>query len=123
MDQILDRPIECFLPLYPCRFRVLGFERRRNAGPMLTLAIAEFKREGFSSWKPHRDIATEMKLADLCSAYHDLPVNADWLYGPAGRGCEVGRKEGRSEKRHFNEAECGGTFDGFNVTSDADPGL
>lgn len=26
-------------------------------------------------------------------------------------------------RRYFNEAECGGTFDGFNVTSDADPGL
>lgn len=23
----------------------------------------------------------------------------------------------------FNEAECGGAFDGFNVTSDADPGM
>lgn len=25
--------------------------------------------------------------------------------------------------RHFNENDCGGTWDGFNVTSDADPGL
>jgi hypothetical protein len=23
----------------------------------------------------------------------------------------------------FNEADCGGVFDGFSVTSDADPGL
>ncbi len=27
------------------------------------------------------------------------------------------------EAAYFDPADCGGTFDGFNVTSDADPGL
>jgi len=29
----------------------------------------------------------------------------------------------RSHPQLFNEADCGGVFDGFTVTSDADPGL
>jgi hypothetical protein len=38
--------------------------------------------------------------------------------------CTAARE--RSEPRppvHFDECECGGAFDGFCVTSDADPGL
>ncbi len=33
------------------------------------------------------------------------------------------RDTARSHPRLFNESDCGGAFDGFTVTSDADPGL
>lgn len=84
-------PICCELPEYPSRFRVQGFERRRNHGPVLTLAIAEWTREGFLDWHPVRDVVTLMRLADHLSNRHALPVNADKLYGPRGRRCDVGR--------------------------------
>lgn len=36
---------------------------------------------------------------------------------------EMCRKVERHTQSTFNEADCGGVFDGFQVTSDADPGL
>jgi hypothetical protein len=33
------------------------------------------------------------------------------------------RRAAEQATPYFNEADCGGVFDGFTVTSDADPGL
>lgn len=87
----LDRIIN--LPEYRATHHVTGVERRRNVhnGPLLTLAIAEWHREGFTNWHPETDIVTRMRLADAVSDQHDFPVNADRLYGPRGRRGPVGR--------------------------------
>lgn len=74
------------------RCRVSGVIRRRNYGPMLTLAVAEWKRPDQDGWTTIRDIATLMRLADAVSHLHDMPVNADKLYGPRGRMSAVSRK-------------------------------
>lgn len=90
-------PIITRLPGYRCQFRVTGFERRRNNGPMLTLAIAEGQRdtdpeETPAKWQRFTDVVTLMRLADVLSDKHEHPINDDKLYGPRGRGLLVGRK-------------------------------
>lgn len=49
------------------------------------------------------------------------------LYGAPGIHHSLGQPERKPEPKRlpveFNEADCGGVFDGFQVTSDADPGL
>jgi len=82
------------LPDYPCVHIVSGIERRCNHGPMLTLAVAQWQREGMEGWHPVRDIVTQMRLADAVSDQHDLPINAEKLYGPTGRRGPVGRLQG-----------------------------
>jgi hypothetical protein len=44
---------------------------------------------------------------------------------PADEPAELDRKRRAAEQATptFDEADCGGAFDGFTVTSDADPGL
>lgn len=81
-------PITCPLPVtiwldgYRAELTVTGFERRRNAGPVLTLAIANW----VWPWakKPSRcaDVATLMRAADMLGAlgYHNLPRNPDRCY-------------------------------------------
>ena len=93
LDEIVN------LPNYPCTHRVTGVERRRNHGPVLTLAIAEWYRPGFNTWPKVLDIVTLMRLADAVSHLHNLPVNAEKLYGPVGRNGTVGR-EPKNIPRH-----------------------
>lgn len=91
--RVADQPIRCTLPGYRGPFEVIGIARRTNykGGQVLTLAVGTWTIEGRSRTHTINDIATMMKLADLLSHLHPLPVNADRLYGPRGRGCEVGR--------------------------------
>lgn len=72
--------------------RVFGVARRRNVdrGPILTLAVGDWAREGMTL-HPIRDVATMMRLADVISAHHSQPINADKLYGPRGRMAGIGR--------------------------------
>ncbi len=86
--RLKDHPAVCY---------VTGFERRRNAGPVLTMAIGYWVRDGFATQTRTRDIVTKMKLSDMLSHLHDLPINADKLYGPAGRIESVGRKSVATE--------------------------
>lgn len=85
-----SQPIEVSLPGYRCKHRVLGIERKRNHGPMLTMAVAEWQISG--QWHAVRDIVSCMRLADVVSDRHELPINADRLYGPSGRMSPIGRK-------------------------------
>jgi hypothetical protein len=53
----------------------------------------------------------------------DYTTNAtDELHRPM-RQYNARREQEMAVRTHFNEADCGGAFDGFTVTSDADPGL
>lgn len=79
------------IPGYRCTFTVTGFERRRNAGPVLTLAVGTWTRDGFTREHRISDIVTRMRLADMLSHHHEFPVNAEKLYGPRGRMADVGR--------------------------------
>lgn len=95
-QQMLPEPIELRLPGYRCKFRVTGFERKRNHGPVLTWAIADGQRdtdpeEKPAPWHPARDVVTLMRLADVLSDKHTFPVNAEKLYGPRGRGVLIPR--------------------------------
>ncbi len=85
-------PIELTLPGYqPCKFYVHGIARRRNAGPVLTLAIAQWTRDGFKNRHNVSDIVSMMRLADAISQHHMQPINKESLYGPRGRMCDIGR--------------------------------
>ena len=87
----LQSPIEVRLPHYPCTFNVTRFERRRNAGPVLTMAVATWILPGRT--QPHNctNVVTLMRLADVLSNCHDMPINRDAYYGPTGRRAPVGR--------------------------------
>ena len=76
-----------------------------------------------------------MRLCDRCGAEH--PTD-DTLFRPldddslvvclsrimCDRTIEQAREDAGMDRRYrFNERDVGGAFDGFQVTSDADPGL
>ena len=85
-------PVTVRLDGHFCTHVVAGFTRRRVGPAMLTLAVATYTVDGCAADRECTDTATLMRLADLLSDRHDLPVNGDALYGSAGRGCEVGRE-------------------------------
>jgi hypothetical protein len=75
-------------------YHVEGFERRRNHGPILTLATGvTCEIPGIRKPCAVRDVVTLMRLADLLSDKHGLPVNAHKFYGPCGRRSSVGRTD------------------------------
>jgi hypothetical protein len=77
-------PVTIWLDGYRGELTVTGFERRRNNGPVLTLAIAHWHWPWADDGEiPCRDIATRMRAADFLGAqgYHDLPRNPDKCYG------------------------------------------
>ena len=92
---MFETSIPAEIPQHRCTYTVHGVERIRNGnnGRMLTLAIADWTRLGFSTVHHVRDIVTMMQLADMTSNKHSLPINADKLYGPRGRRVNVTRAE------------------------------
>jgi len=90
---------EVQLPDYPVTHTVYAFERRgANSGRKggvsrgaLTLAIAVYHRPGLPPGRV-TDLVTMMRLADMLSDRHALPVNPERRYGPRGRRCPVGRE-------------------------------
>lgn len=87
----LSNPIECRLEGVCATFLVYGIARRRNytEGKVLSLAVGSYVVDGRERKHDIRDIGTMMKLSDKLSHLHELPVNADKLYGKLGRGFEV----------------------------------
>ena len=82
-----------WLPGYRAAITVTGFHRERGAsGRMLTVADAVWERGPIGPASGVSDYVTRMRLADLLSDRHALPVNADKLYGQLGRQCDVARK-------------------------------
>jgi hypothetical protein len=76
-------PVTIWLDGYRAKLTVTGFERRRNNGPVLTLAIAHWHWPSADrTYSPCRDIATLMRAADFLGAqgYHALPRNPDKCY-------------------------------------------
>lgn len=79
----------------------------------------------FTCWVQYAQTMLDAcRKADL--SLRDICVTADRLDLAKARRAElerVNRKRILSDSVMFNEAECGGAFDGRQVTSDADPGL